>query len=76
MPSGPRRCYAFAEFKSDGAAVDFLERHYPVLEATTADGLNVQIPIAYSRERRHVANPDDWKCTMVSSWYLVPRSLI
>ncbi|KAI1759103.1 hypothetical protein GGR53DRAFT_471662 [Hypoxylon sp. FL1150] len=62
--SGTRRAYAFAEFKSEGDAVDFLERHYPTLIVPNGRGASISMPIDYSRERRHVANPDDWKCTM------------
>ncbi|KAI0379174.1 hypothetical protein F5Y04DRAFT_260617 [Hypomontagnella monticulosa] len=60
---GPRRWYAFAEFRSEDDAIDFLERYYPALEVTGSHGSSIRIPIEYSRERRHVANPDDWKCT-------------
>lgn len=63
--AGDRRCYAFAEFASDEDSVNFLEKHYPALEFTTADGFNAYVPIAYSRERRQPTNPDDWQCTMV-----------
>ncbi|KAL7621263.1 hypothetical protein AAE478_008580 [Parahypoxylon ruwenzoriense] len=62
--TGTRRSYAFAEFRSEDDAVDFLERHYPALNITTSHGSSTRVPIDYSRERRHVANPDDWKCTM------------
>ncbi|KAK8072219.1 hypothetical protein PG996_005567 [Apiospora saccharicola] len=62
--AGDRRCYAFAEFASDEDSVDFLEKNYPALEFTTADGFNAYVPIAYSRERRQPTNPDDWQCTM------------
>ncbi|KAI1779415.1 hypothetical protein F4818DRAFT_404470 [Hypoxylon cercidicola] len=62
--SGTRRSYAFAEFKSESDAVDFLERHYPTLIVPNGRGASVCMPIDYSRERRHIANPDDWKCTM------------
>ncbi|KAI2617051.1 hypothetical protein GGR54DRAFT_607924 [Hypoxylon sp. NC1633] len=62
--SGSRRSYAFAEFASEDDAVDFLERHYPLLDIASSRGSSVRIPIEYSRERRQMANPDDWKCTM------------
>ncbi|KAI2470149.1 hypothetical protein F4781DRAFT_391920 [Annulohypoxylon bovei var. microspora] len=62
--SGARRSYAFAEFRSEDDAIEFLERHYPALEIATSYGSSIRIPIEYSRERRHIANPDDWKCTM------------
>jgi hypothetical protein len=62
---GDRRCYAFAEFKSEEDSIDFLEKHYPALEFSAADGSPARVPIAYSRERRPAANPDDWQCTMV-----------
>ncbi|KAI4866296.1 hypothetical protein F4820DRAFT_457623 [Hypoxylon rubiginosum] len=62
--SGTRRSYAFAEFKSESDATDFLERHYPALIVPNSRGVSVSMPIDYSRERRHIANPDDWKCTM------------
>ncbi|KAI1497913.1 hypothetical protein F5X99DRAFT_395324 [Biscogniauxia marginata] len=62
--SGSRRCYAFAEFKSDDDAMDFLGRHYPALDINGANGSSIRIYLEYSRERRQVANPDDWKCTM------------
>ncbi|KAI1211799.1 uncharacterized protein F4807DRAFT_450538 [Annulohypoxylon truncatum] len=62
--SGARRSYAFAEFRSEDDAIDFLERHYPALDIATSYGPFVRVPIEYSRERRHIANPDDWKCTM------------
>ncbi|KAI1632480.1 hypothetical protein F4809DRAFT_88530 [Biscogniauxia mediterranea] len=62
--SGSRRCYAFAEFRSDDDAMDFLERHYPALDINGANGSPIRIYLEYSRERRQVANPDDWKCTM------------
>ncbi|KAK8851667.1 hypothetical protein PGQ11_014146 [Apiospora arundinis] len=62
--AGDRRCYAFAEFASDEDSVEFLEKNYPALEFTTADGFNAYVPIAYSRERRQPTNPDDWQCTM------------
>ncbi|KAI5917264.1 hypothetical protein F4810DRAFT_62741 [Camillea tinctor] len=61
---GSRRCYAFAEFRSDDDAMDFLERHYPALDINSANGSPIRIYLEYSRERRQVANPDDWKCTM------------
>ncbi|KAI1100997.1 hypothetical protein F4804DRAFT_317366 [Jackrogersella minutella] len=62
--SGTRRSYAFAEFRSDDDATEFLERHYPALDIVSSHGSSIRIPIEYSRERRHIANPDDWKCTM------------
>ncbi|KAI0886114.1 uncharacterized protein GGS22DRAFT_124408 [Annulohypoxylon maeteangense] len=62
--SGARRSYAFAEFRSEDDAIEFLERHYPALDIVTSHGSSIRIPIEYSRERRHIANPDDWKCTM------------
>ncbi|OTB10964.1 hypothetical protein K445DRAFT_233231 [Daldinia sp. EC12] len=62
--SGNRRLYAFAEFRSEDDAVDFYERNHPALEIANPHGSSVRIPIEYSRERRHIANPDDWKCTM------------
>ncbi|ORY55278.1 uncharacterized protein BCR38DRAFT_452611 [Pseudomassariella vexata] len=63
--TGGRRCYAFAEFKSDQAAIDFLERHYPTLKIYAADGSVAHVPLAYSRERRPLAmTTDDWQCTM------------
>lgn len=61
---GTRRWYAFAEFRSEDDAIDFLESHYPALNVPGSYGPSIRIPIEYSRERRHVANPDDWKCTM------------
>lgn len=61
---GTRRSYAFAEFKSENDAISFLERHYPALVITDSYGSPARMPIEYSRERRHIANPDDWKCTM------------
>ncbi|KAI1408203.1 hypothetical protein F5Y13DRAFT_111954 [Hypoxylon sp. FL1857] len=62
--SGFRRSYAFAEFRSEDDAIDFLERHYPALDITSSHGSSIRIPVEYSRERRHIGNPDDWKCTM------------
>ncbi|KAI1374889.1 hypothetical protein F4677DRAFT_145928 [Hypoxylon crocopeplum] len=62
--SGARRSYAFAEFRSEDDAIDFLERYYPVLDIAGSHGSSIRVPIEYSRERRHIANPDDWKCTM------------
>ncbi|KAI1449271.1 hypothetical protein F5Y02DRAFT_256417 [Annulohypoxylon stygium] len=62
--SGTRRAYGFAEFRSEDDAVEFLERYYPNLDIVTSYGSSVRIPIEYSRERRHISNPDDWKCTM------------
>lgn len=64
---GSRRCYAFAEFQSDDDATDFLERHYPTIDISTPNGPHIQLHIEYSRERRPIANPDDWICAMVSS---------
>ncbi|KAI0201800.1 hypothetical protein F4808DRAFT_99039 [Astrocystis sublimbata] len=63
--AGSRRCYAFAEFKYDTDAVDFLERHYPSLDIQDNSGASNRIYLEYSRERRQpqVAS-DDWKCTM------------
>ncbi|KAI1392247.1 uncharacterized protein F4822DRAFT_441293 [Hypoxylon trugodes] len=61
---GTRRWYAFAEFRSEDDAVDFLEKHYPALDLAVGNSSFVRIPIEYSRERRYVANPDDWKCAM------------
>ncbi|KAI1079613.1 hypothetical protein F5B20DRAFT_158141 [Whalleya microplaca] len=61
--SGSHRCYAFAEFKTDEDAISFLEQYYPALEIRDGRGTS-RVPLDYSRERRHVANPDDWKCTM------------
>lgn len=62
--SGDRRTYAFAEFKSDEDSTYFLEQYYPTLEFNAADGSRVRLPIAFSRERRQAANPDDWQCTL------------
>ncbi|KAI0169726.1 hypothetical protein GGR52DRAFT_551197 [Hypoxylon sp. FL1284] len=62
--SGNRRSYAFAEFKSEHDAIDFLESHYPTLTVPNGRGHSLYMPIDYSRERRHAGNPDDWKCTM------------
>ncbi|KAI1654632.1 hypothetical protein F4813DRAFT_198390 [Daldinia decipiens] len=62
--SGNRRLYAFAEFRSEDDAIGFYERNYPALDITNPHGSSIRIPIEYSRERRHIANPDDWKCTM------------
>ncbi|XDG07924.1 hypothetical protein ABKA04_007539 [Annulohypoxylon sp. FPYF3050] len=62
--SGTRRAYGFAEFRSEDDAVEFLERYYPNLDIVTSYGSSIRIPIEYSRERRHISNPDDWKCTM------------
>ncbi|EMR68036.1 putative rna-binding protein [Eutypa lata UCREL1] len=62
--TGSRRCYAFAEFQSDDGAIDFVEKHYPAIDISTPNGPFAQIHIEYSRERRSVANPDDWACAM------------
>ncbi|KAI2632762.1 hypothetical protein GGS21DRAFT_521176 [Xylaria nigripes] len=61
---GSRRCYAFAEFKYESDAADFLERYYPTLEIKDRGGVSTRIYIEYSRERRPAANQDDWKCTL------------
>ncbi|KAI5867750.1 hypothetical protein GGS23DRAFT_549757 [Durotheca rogersii] len=61
---GTRRSYAFAEFKSENDAVDFLESHYPALNVPGGHGSSTRMPIDYSRERRYAANPEDWQCTM------------
>lgn len=63
---GNRRLYAFAEFRSEDDAIGFYERNYPALDIANPHGSSIRIPIEYSRERRHIANPDDWKCTMVN----------
>ncbi|KAK9424115.1 putative RNA-binding protein [Seiridium unicorne] len=62
--SSEQRCYGFAEFNSEEASMAFLERNYPALEFTAADGSHVHVPIAYSRERRPAPKSDDWQCTM------------
>ncbi|KAI0868297.1 hypothetical protein GGS24DRAFT_506926 [Hypoxylon argillaceum] len=62
--AGSRRCYAFAEFKYESDAVDYLERHYPALDIKNGSGVPTRIYIEYSRERRQAPNLDDWKCTM------------
>ncbi|KAI1870704.1 uncharacterized protein JN550_004850 [Neoarthrinium moseri] len=62
--SGDRRCYAFAEFRTDEDAIDFLERYYPTLQLTATDGSRARVPIAYSRDRRPPPKSDDWQCTM------------
>ncbi|KAJ8107682.1 hypothetical protein ONZ43_g6656 [Nemania bipapillata] len=62
--AGSRRCYAFAEFKYESDAVDYLERHYPALDIKDRSGVPTRIYIEYSRERRQAPNLDDWKCTM------------
>ncbi|KAI3320746.1 hypothetical protein HD806DRAFT_215626 [Xylariaceae sp. AK1471] len=62
--TGNRRCYAFAEFKYENDAVDFLEKHYPALDVKDRNGAPTRIYIEYSRERRQAANLDDWKCTL------------
>ncbi|KAF2970885.1 hypothetical protein GQX73_g2637 [Xylaria multiplex] len=61
---GNRRCYAFAEFKYESDAVDFLERYYPALDMNDRNGTPTRIYIEYSRERRQAPNLDDWKCTL------------
>ncbi|KAI0532493.1 hypothetical protein GGR58DRAFT_490088 [Xylaria digitata] len=61
---GNRRCYAFAEFKYESDAVDFLERYYPALDVNDRNGTPTRIYIEYSRERRQAPNLDDWKCTL------------
>ncbi|KAI0423565.1 hypothetical protein F5Y09DRAFT_212270 [Xylaria sp. FL1042] len=61
---GNRRCYAFAEFKYESDAVDFLERYYPALDIEDRTGAPTRIYIEYSRERRQAPNLDDWKCTL------------
>ncbi|KAI1424612.1 hypothetical protein F5Y12DRAFT_751806 [Xylaria sp. FL1777] len=61
---GNRRCYAFAEFKYENDAVDFLERYYPALEIEDRTRGPTRIYIEYSRERRQAPNLDDWKCTL------------
>lgn len=63
--SSDRRCYGFAEFNSEESSVAFLEKNYPALDFTTADGSHFRVPIAYSRERRPAPKSDDWQCTMV-----------
>ncbi|KAI1823709.1 hypothetical protein F4861DRAFT_531399 [Xylaria intraflava] len=62
--AGSRRCYAFAEFKYENDAADFLERYYPALEIKDRAGAPTRIYIEYSRERRQAASVDDWKCTL------------
>ncbi|KAI0118440.1 hypothetical protein GGR51DRAFT_217128 [Nemania sp. FL0031] len=59
-----RRCYAFAEFKYESDAVDYLERYYPALDIKDHSGVPTRIYIEYSRERRQAPNLDDWKCTL------------
>ncbi|KAI1339350.1 hypothetical protein F5Y15DRAFT_424060 [Xylariaceae sp. FL0016] len=63
-----RRCYAFAEFRTDDDAIDFLERHYPALDVGDAKGQSTRIYLEYSRDRRQPVNSnvgaDDWMCTM------------
>ncbi|KAI0419522.1 hypothetical protein F5X98DRAFT_65787 [Xylaria grammica] len=61
---GGRRCYAFAEFKYESDAVDFLERYYPALDINDHSGAPTRIYIDYSRERRQAPNLDDWTCTL------------
>ncbi|KAI1291290.1 hypothetical protein F5Y03DRAFT_403509 [Xylaria venustula] len=61
---GNRRCYAFAEFKYESDAVDFLERYYPALDIEDRNGVPTRIYFEYSRERRQAPNMDDWKCTL------------
>ncbi|KAI0544704.1 hypothetical protein F4679DRAFT_563826 [Xylaria curta] len=63
--AGNRRYYAFAEFKYESDAVDFLERYYPALDFNDRSGAPTRIYIEYSRERRQPPpNLDDWKCTL------------
>ncbi|GAP82368.2 putative RNA-binding protein [Rosellinia necatrix] len=63
--TGSRRCYAFAEFKYEADAVDFLERNYPSLEIKGRGGAPARLYIEYSRERRQAPpSLDDWKCTL------------
>ncbi|KAI0522301.1 hypothetical protein F5B22DRAFT_470376 [Xylaria bambusicola] len=61
---GNRRCYAFAEFKYESDAVDFLDRYYPAIDIEDRNGAPTRIYIEYSRERRPAPNLDDWKCTL------------
>ncbi|KAI8951603.1 hypothetical protein F4801DRAFT_286385 [Xylaria longipes] len=63
--AGSRRCYAFAEFKYESDATDFLERYYPTLDIKDRSGAPTCIYVEYSRERRQPPpNLDDWKCTL------------
>ncbi|KAH8662217.1 hypothetical protein BX600DRAFT_314263 [Xylariales sp. PMI_506] len=62
--SGDRRCYGFAEFKTDEDCIAFVDHNYPTFEFTASDGTHARVPIAYSRERRSAAKSDDWQCTM------------
>ncbi|KAI1186918.1 hypothetical protein F5B17DRAFT_453887 [Nemania serpens] len=62
--TGSRRRYAFAEFKYESDAVDYLEQHYPTLDIRDRSGEPIRIYIEYSRERRTGPNMDDWKCTL------------
>ncbi|KAJ2975497.1 hypothetical protein NUW58_g8337 [Xylaria curta] len=63
--AGSRRCYAFAEFKYESDAADFLEQYYPTLDIKDRSGAPTRIYIEYSRERRQPPpNLDDWKCTL------------
>lgn len=66
LTAGSRRRYAFAEFKYESDAVDYLEQHYPTLDIRDRSGEPIRIYIEYSRERRTGPNMDDWKCTLVS----------
>ncbi|KAI1359103.1 hypothetical protein F5Y08DRAFT_332584 [Xylaria arbuscula] len=61
---GSRRNYAFAEFKYESDAVDFLDRYYPAIDIEDRAGAPTRIYIEYSRERRPAPNLDDWKCTL------------
>ncbi|KAK5633908.1 hypothetical protein RRF57_009622 [Xylaria bambusicola] len=63
-PIGNRRCYAFAEFKYESDAVDFLDRYYPAIDIEDRNGAPSRVYIEYSRERRPAPNLDDWKCTL------------
>ncbi|KAI1122835.1 hypothetical protein F5Y10DRAFT_253218 [Nemania abortiva] len=62
--AGGRRCYAFAEFRYESNAVDYLEQHYPALDIKDRSGMSTRIYLEYSRERRQAPNLDDWKCTL------------
>ncbi|KAH9888650.1 hypothetical protein F4778DRAFT_797008 [Xylariomycetidae sp. FL2044] len=63
--NGSRRSYAFAEFKSEDDATDFLEKYYPSIDVQGTHGSSARIYIEYSRDRRgQVASHDDWQCTM------------
>ncbi|KAI0147538.1 hypothetical protein GGR57DRAFT_255087 [Xylariaceae sp. FL1272] len=59
-----RRGYAFAEFKYENDAVDFLERYYPSFTIKDRAGSSARIYMEYSRERRQPVSMDDWKCTL------------